>query len=288
MKKPVPASAAPSVPLDVRATRTAADVLLVLGAGAFVALALLWLSHSPLFSFRVLTLHGDLLHNSVPVIRTQVLPKLKGNYFTIDLREARSAFETVPWVRRATVQRVWPNRLAVTLEQHRATAYWEHSGEPDEGGRGGRPGNDGGLLVNLQGEVFEVNLGDVEDEQMPLLSGPQGSSPQVWHMYRRLAPLFGPLGEGIRQLGLSARGSWQATLDSGARIELGRGSADEVIQRTQRYAATVGQVAARYQREGRSVEYADLRHQDAYALRLRGVSTTREPANPSSARGSRR
>jgi cell division protein FtsQ len=278
MKKTASAGIA-AVPFDVRATRLAADALLVLGGGAFVALALLWGAHSPLFSFRALTLHGDVLHNSVPVIRTQVLPKLKGNYFTIDLREARRAFETVPWVRRATVRRVWPNRLDVTLEQHRATAYWERDdGDPH--------------LVNLQGEVFEVNLGDVEEEQLPTLSGPDGSSALVWQMYRRLGPVFGTLGQRVEQLGLSARGSWQARLDSGTRIELGRGSADEVVDRTQRYAATVGQVAARYQREGRSVEYADLRHQDAYALRLRGVSTTPRDAAPppqqSSARRGRR
>ena len=36
----------------------------------------------------------------------------------------RDSFETVPWVRRAVVRRVWPDRLAVRLEEHRAVALW--------------------------------------------------------------------------------------------------------------------------------------------------------------------
>lgn len=262
------AGAKPPVPLDVRLTRMAANALLVLAAGALLAMALLAVSRSPLFNIRAISLEGDLQHNTVPLVRAIVLPRLNGNYFSLNLREARRAFESVPWVRRATVRRVWPNKLVVTLEQHRAAAYWER----DDGNH---------QMVNAQGEVFEVNLGDVEEDGLPLLRGPEGSAPQVWQMYRQLAPVFTALGEKVRHLKMSMRGSWQTTLESGARIELGRGSPDEVLERTQRFAATVAQVTSRYpregQRDGQGIEYADLRHDDAYALRLRGVSTQRDP-----------
>lgn len=258
----------PAVPLDVRLTRMAANALLVLAAGALLAMAVLAVSRSPLFNIRAISLEGDLQHNTVPLVRAIVLPRLNGNYFSLNLREARRAFESVPWVRRATVRRVWPNQLVVTLEQHRAAAYWER----DDGNH---------QMVNLQGEVFEVNLGDVEEDGLPLLRGPEGTASQVWQMYRQLAPVFTSLGEKVRHLRMSMRGSWQTTLESGARIELGRGSPDEVLERTQRFAATVAQVTSRYPRDGRrdgqGIEYADLRHDDAYALRLRGVSTQSDP-----------
>ena len=41
------------------------------------------------------------------------MQKLKGNFFTLDLAEAKRVFESVPWVRQAVVSRVWPNRLTV-------------------------------------------------------------------------------------------------------------------------------------------------------------------------------
>jgi cell division protein FtsQ len=59
-------------------------------------------------------------------------------------------------------------------------------------------------------------------------------------------------------------------LDSGATVELGRGSEDEVIARTERFARTLTQVTGRYHQP---LETADLRHADGYAVRLRGVTT---------------
>ena len=46
---------------------------------------------------------------------------------------------------------------------------------------------------------------------------------------------------------------------------------DEVIERTQVFTATLAQVTQRYQR---ALQYADLRHNEGYAVRLKGVSTT--------------
>ena len=48
-------------------------------------------------------------------------------------------------------------------------------------------------LVNNQGEVFEANLGDVEDESLPTLKGPEGSAAQMLALLRRLAPVLAPL-----------------------------------------------------------------------------------------------
>ena len=75
------------------------------------------------------------------------------------------------------------------------------------------------------------------------------------------------------QMELTGRGSWVARLDSGAVVELGRGTDDEVLARTTRFLKTLTQVTARYGRRPDAVETADLRHPDGYALRLRGVST---------------
>jgi cell division protein FtsQ len=46
-----------------------------------------------------------------------------------------------------------------------------------------------------------------------------------------------------------------------------------VLQRTQRFIRTLGQITPHYQRSAEALEYADLRYPDGYALRLRGVST---------------
>jgi cell division protein FtsQ len=68
-------------------------------------------------------------------------------------------------------------------------------------------------------------------------------------MYRQLLPVFEPLDAAIEQLELTDRGSWRVQLDSGAAMELGRGTAQEVLERTQRYVSTVSQATALYRRK---------------------------------------
>jgi cell division protein FtsQ len=134
------------------------------------------------------------------------------------------------------------------------------------------------LLVNSFGEVFEVNLGDVEDETMPVLRGPRDTSARVLAMWKRLVPVFAAMRSRVDRLELSDRGSWRAHLDRGAVIELGRGDADEVVERAQRFIASVGQVSRRF--EGRAIEYADLRYGEGFALKLAGMGTTSRPVTP--------
>lgn len=244
---------APAQPLDVRLMNITAALLAAMVALAFVWLAAGWVIRSPMFSIRGVRIEGDVGRTSVATLRANATPRLSGNLFTMDLVAAQQAFESVPWVRHAVVRRVWPDRLAVTLEEHQVAAFW---------------GED--RLVNTHGELFEANLGDVEDDGLPVLSGPEGSSDEVLALYRQLAPVFARLDTRIERLTLSSRGHWHAELDRGADIELGRGSAQDIVARAERFVATITQVTSRYPGP---LEYADLRHSDGYAVRIRGVTT---------------
>ncbi len=249
------------LPVDVRWLNTTASALFVLGALLLAAWALTWAVRQPVFSFRGVVVEGDVAHNSVSTIRANALPQLQGNYFTLNLARGQQAFQAVPWVRQAVVKRVWPNRLVVHLEEHKAVALWEGEDKSER-------------LVNSFGEVFDANLGDVEDEGLPTLKGPDESSAQMLAVYRRLLPMFEPLDLQLERLVQSGRGSWRAEFEGGAEVELGRGTDDELVARTARFVNTVTQMTDRYQRP---LVYADLRHNEGYALRLKGVTTTLSP-----------
>lgn len=267
-KAAAPAAAVP--PGDVRLMNAVASTVFVgVGIGLLAAGAL-WLTRSPLFPIRAIELGGDLTRNSVPTIRANATPLLTGNFYGIDLQQGRAAFETVPWVRRAVVRRVWPDRLAVDLEEHRPAALWEGAAGAADDADGSTAGLLGDRLVNSHGEVFAANLGDVEDEVLPRLAGPEGSAAQMLSLLQRLRPVFVPLDLAVDRVRLSGRGSWRVELDSGAVIELGRGSEDELVARCERFVRTLDQVTARW---NAPLQYADLRHADGYAVRLRGVST---------------
>ncbi len=246
------------LPGDVRLMNVVAMIIFVATAAALFATSVLWLTRSPWFAIKSIQLDGELTRNSINTIRANATPRLSGNFFSVDLQRSREAFESVPWVRHAVVRRVWPDKLLVQLDEHRAAALWQG----DE--RGDR-------LVNQQGEVFEANVGDVEDEALPMFSGPEGSAAAMLRLYRRLVTALLPLNLAIDSLALSGRGSWRVVLDSGATLELGRGSDDEISTRLARFVATLPTLQSRYRQQ--PLERADLRHTDGYAVRMRGVTT---------------
>ncbi|MBI5270084.1 MAG: FtsQ-type POTRA domain-containing protein [Burkholderiales bacterium] len=243
------------LPPDVRVMNATALAIVALAGAVVVAAALAWLARQPAFAFRSIRLEGEVTRNNAATLRAIAAPRLAGNYFTLDLQGARRAFEAVPWVRHAVVRRVFPNRLVVELEEHHPVAVWK-----DE------DGND--RLVNSHGEVFEANLGDVDEELLPEFAGPDDeAAAAALSLHRALVPLLRPLDLGVTRLAMSRRGSWTMELDNGASLALGRGSEAELQARVARFTRTVTQVVSR-QRRGWS--HADLRHGDGYALTMKG------------------
>lgn len=254
-----------TLPFDVRLMNITTAVLASGLLLAVVGAGLWWVLRNPMFTIGQITVTGDTRHNSAASLRATVEPRLKGNFFTLDLGAAQAAFERAPWVRKATVRREFPNRLSVDLQEYVPVAQW---GQGDT------------HLVDAKGQVFEVSDFDSDDSDLPVLIGPDGQAAQVLDMYRALAPLLAPLDASIATLELQPRGHWHLVLASGAEIELGQGATADLTARLGQFADTIKEVAARHQRTVDAVETADLRHPGGYALRLRGVGTTRAGAGP--------
>jgi len=259
------------LPLDVKLMTLATRAMAVLLAVLVLAALATWALRHPAWMVRAITVQGDVVHQNAVTFRAQLASQMKnslsGSFLMLDLQQVRSLFEAVPWVRRAVVQRDFPNRLKVTIEEHQAVAWWGESGS--------------GRLVNQLGEVFEASPD--EGEELPELTGPDHESAQVWALFQSLRTEFARLEMGVARLQLNERGSWSADLDSGAHIELGRGTPDELLARVQRFTATLSQLTARYPGALQSV---DLRYPNGYALRVRGVSTVTEdsPDTPQNTR----
>ncbi len=221
-----------------------------------LALTMSWLERLPLFNLSAIAVQGDVAHNNAVTLRANVAPRLAGNFFTVNLAQTRAVFESVPWVRKAIVQRQFPDRLKVVLQEHQAVAYWGPEGDT--------------RLVNSFGEVFEANQAEVEAADLPQLNGPAGEALVVLQGYRLVSAQFDKLDMAIERMELTGQGSWRARFDSGAVIEMGHGSPSDIENRTQRFIATLSQVSSRY---GRDLESADLRYSNGYALKLKGVTT---------------
>ena len=254
----------PNLPLDVKLMTVVTNTLVMVFAVMCLAALGHWVLRHPLWTVRAIDVQGEVDHQNAVGLRAQLAASMKtrlsGGLLAMDLEPVRQMFEAVPWVRRALVQREFPNRLRVTLEEHHPVAWWGDAGS--------------GFLVNRLGEVFEASPDD--GEGLPELVGPSEQSGRVWALYQTLAEEFRRLELGLDRLELSERGGWRATLDSGAHIELGRGEPDELLDRVHRLTATISQLTQRYPG---AIESVDLRYPNGYALRMRGVTTVLEDSS---------
>ncbi|MBX3610645.1 MAG: cell division protein FtsQ/DivIB [Hydrogenophaga sp.] len=250
------------LPLDVKLMALATQLLL----GVFALLSLgavaTWAVRHPVWTVKGIVVAGDVSHQNAVTLRaqlaTQMRSRLSSSFLTIDLQQVREMFEQVAWVRRAVVQRDFPNRLRVTIEEHQPVAWWGEAGS--------------GQLVNTLGEVFDASPDDADN--LPELVGPAGRSADVWALFQTLQPVFARIDLGIERLELGERGSWRAHLHNGADIDLGRGTPDELTARVQRFVGTLPQLTERY---AGPLLAADLRYPNGYALRIRGVTTDNAP-----------
>ena len=257
MRRTLPRSMPVTYPTDVRLMNALSTVFGLAFVAMVLALSGSWLVRQSLFNLSAISVQGDVSHNNAVTLRANAAPRLAGSFFTLDMGRARAVFESVPWVRQAVVQRQFPNRLKVILQEHQAVAYWGPEGDT--------------RLVNNFGEVFEANPGEVEADELPQLNGPSGQAVLVLQAYHALSVLFEKIDVSLERLDLTSQGSWRVRLDSGAVIELGRGSAEQVVARTTQFVRTVAVATEQWRAP---LEVAGLRHSDGYAVRLRGITVS--------------
>lgn len=174
---------------------------------------------------------------------------LAGNFFTMDLNEARRLIQTVPWVARASVRRVWPDRLVVTVDEYQAIGLWSD-----------------GRVLSRRGELFVVNAAEAElDGDLVDIDGPADYAPEVASRLRAIDARLEPLNLRVATLRVSERASWSVAtvkrssdeasgaLSKGPHIELGRdeplGQLDDrlgtIIQALPKVVAQLGRWPAR-------------------------------------------
>ena len=229
-----------------RLLNAAAGFLAGIAALVFAIVLAQLLLRSALFPIRELEITNPLKQTTRQEIEAATSGRIAGNFFAVDLAEVRAGLERLPWVRRASVRRVWPDRLEVTLEEHVALARW---------------GDD--ALVNTYGEKFPGKT----DEILPLFVAPAGTEGEVARRYARFAALVAPLGAGLERVVLTPRFAWQLRLANGLNLVLGR-DAEAAEQRLRRFAEvyenTLGKLQQRH-------EYVDLRYPNGFALRVAGL-----------------
>ncbi len=195
----------------------------------------------PGFSLRTVQLDAIPQRVDQAQLEAAVRDSLRGNFFTVNLDQARQAFEKLPWVRSVSVRRHFPWQLDVALEEYTALARWN-----------------GAALVNAEGEVFVAKDADA----LPEFNGPEGAAAEMAQRYAHFNEVLAPLGLGVAQVTVSSRYAWQLRLKDGVVLELGR---EQIEERLERFAAAYPQYLAAMKTPAK---FVDLRYRNGVAARL--------------------
>lgn len=180
-------------------------------------------------------------------VRTLLARYTESGFLGLDVQDLRDELERNPWVASASVRRVWPDVLAIRIEEETPIAMWGDT-----------------ALLNEGRESFVAPLREPLDH-LPRLAGPQGAEAMVMARYETFAARLEEVGINVASVSVDERGSWRLQLIGGPQLRLGR---DQVEARLERFIAMyttdlreqladAGTVDLRY-RNGFSVSAPDM------------------------------
>ncbi len=236
------------------------DLLLLFGALALAYAAVLEAVRLPFFPLQQVFVITAPEQVTTTQIEYAARNSLAGNFFTVNLDSVRTSFEKLPWVRKASVRRHWPDGIDVAIEEHVAVARWQNSaGEA--------------RLVNNHGEIFAASLTGAQNA-LPLFGGPEGSAPQVLARYYEFKEALAPLSRTPRMVAISAREAWQLRLDDGLVLDLGRDQPKHPLnERLQRFVDSYASAKARVMT---TIAVIDMRYPNGFAMRTGHAEPMRE------------
>jgi cell division protein FtsQ len=190
---------------------------------------------------------GEFKHVSRYALEQVVADQITKGFFEVDVEAVRAASRALPWVREASVRRVWPDSLHVAIVEREPVARWN-----DE------------TLMEADGSLFQP-YGKATELNLAKLYGPPQSEREVLAAHDRFRTVLGPLGGGIESLRLLERGGWRVMLVNGTTLVLADGQDAATLKRFARAAAK--EIAEHLDQ----IEQVDLRYAGGFAVRLKQV-----------------
>lgn len=201
-----------------------------------------WMTDVKRLPLSRLVVKGNLLHVTPEDVRQKLMnDQSLGTFMTQDVNILQQDIESMPWVEKASVRKQWPDLIKVYVTEHQAGAIWNSTD-----------------LLDVKGDVFKGDASLV-DQNLPKLFGPDVASHEVLDVWYSTEKSLSTIGRKMDALVLNDRKSWQIILDNGIRLELGKDSRKERLDRFVRL----------YQRLGDKVDqisYIDLRYDTGAAV----------------------
>ena len=200
-----------------------------------------WMEDAQRLPLSKLVLTGERHYTRNDDIRQSILALgAPGTFMTQDVNIIQSQIERLPWIKQASVRKQWPDELKIHLVEYVPIARWNDQ-----------------HMVDAEGNTFSVPTGRANKQVLPMLYGPEGSASEVLQGFRDMGQVLAKDRFTLKEAAMTARRSWQLTLNNDIKLNLGRG---DTIKRLARFVELYPVLQQQAQTDGKRISYVDLRY----------------------------
>jgi len=166
-------------------------------------------------------------------------------FLQINLSQVKQEIEAINWVKSASIERRWPDRVNIFIEEEDIIGRWNNQS-----------------IINSKGNLFNLNQQTLPSGLIEFY-GPNGQQDIVFKKYLVFSQELAARGILIERMTLDFKGSWSITIRPGISIRFGK---DNVSERFERFLmiwdeSLLDNLAV--------IEYIDLRYTEGFSIKKR-------------------
>lgn len=197
-----------------------------------------------------LNVQGELRQLDEQDIRSALTQQPLGSFFTADVNALRQRVEKLPWVAKASLRKVWPDRLSVYVTERKPLAHWNND-----------------RLVTADGVVFKAVLDEAElDQPLPRLFGPETAVEATLKQFNSVQQMLAVNGMTVTAMRLTERFAVSVVLANGVELKLGR---EATLERIKRFIDLLPHIKAQQKDRNKVLATVDLRYDTGAAVSWR-------------------
>ena len=210
-----------------------------------LVLLVLWVSFSckqnHIFPIRKVQLIANFNHVDKGKIQQILNSYLQSGFFAFNAKNLSAELMNLPWVHNVSVQRLWPDKIVLLIDEQVPLAKWNNIS-----------------LLNTDGEIFTPDK-DTLPNNLPQLSGEDNELQEITNNYFSMQQILRPVGYTISQLVVDQHHNWYLILNNGLRLFLGQ---KDVLTRTKLFTSIYPKIKAK----GKTARQVDLRYNNGLAI----------------------
>lgn len=194
------------------------------------------------FPITAVKIHGQIIRTAKQEIWGSMSASLKQGFFGTDVAAIRANLKKLPWIETVKVEKIWPDKLAITVNEKTPIARWRGKG-----------------LVTTSGDIVYTELLNDADN-LPMFWGNENQTKQMLASYLLMTDILKLSDIGVAEIEIMPDQGLRAILSNGIMLFLGQEGLPERLNRfTLAY-------RNKLQKMSHKIDYVDLRYVNGIAV----------------------